>query len=182
MHVERTQARTAALIVALSLLFVFGLWLPQHLREGRLRERIELARGQRAADGDKAAELSALSKAVIQMQSTMAQSPKTVPPQGELAALLRQLTSASASRGIAGQEVVTQPVIAGHDYSIMPLSLNMRAPFPAVFAYLDRVESLPRIIQINKLEMTGNFAQPLEPLTVRIELSAFFSPPEEAPQ
>jgi Tfp pilus assembly protein PilO len=182
MRINRSQVRLALVIVGLSLAFIFALWLPQQGRERRLQARIEAAQQQRVAERDHAADLANLSRTVAQLRTTVAQAPRSVPPQGEMAALLRQLTAEAGQDRLGQQEVGTQQVIVGTDFCLMPLNLSMKGSFPAVFAYLDRIESLPRIMQINRLDVSGNAAKPADPVAVRIELSAFFLPAEEAAQ
>ena len=79
---------------------------------------------------------------------------------------------------VVGQELQTGNIIQGEEYGVIPITLRFKGSFPAVYGFLQGIESMRRMIRITKLDFDGDAQRVEEPLAVRIELYTFFSKPQ----
>jgi Tfp pilus assembly protein PilO len=180
MRIERDQIKTLAIIGVMAAVFVGGLWLPQRLEEQRLRESIEQAQKQLGFDRAASEGLAALNQTVLDLRETVDRTRKEVPERDDLADLLRTLTRELESRQISEVEIQNLPVLAGDDYSVMPLTLRFRASAPATFGFVKHIEDMRRLVRVTRVEIAPDPSKPNEPPMARVELCAFFAPEREA--
>ena len=179
MHIERDQIKALLALGGLAAFFVVGLWLPHFVQEHSIQDRIAALKAELEQDRGASRGLTNLAKEVGQIKQIVDNAPKYVPQQDEQAEMLRQLTTELTNQHVADQETLTQPVVNGTDYSMLPLTLNFRGEFPAVFNFLKNVEAMPRMVQVNNLSLQAPTGKLGQPLTVRIELCTFFAPSTE---
>jgi Tfp pilus assembly protein PilO len=182
MRVERDQLRILLAVVAVATLFVAGLWLPQRYRQHRLEAAIAAAEQEQQAHATCALNLQTLARREARLRHDTAASERYVPPEGELADLLRQISSELQREKVTDQEIQTQPLAIGANYCVMPITLRFRCSFPAAYGFLRSVESLHRLVRVTRVELAGEADQPGRPLQARLELCGLFLPAGEKRQ
>lgn len=177
MSIERDQWRTLMVLGVIAGVFTLAFWLPNHLHEGRLYAKLAQADASLSGEGHRPEKLAGLVRQVADLQAVTHQSQKYVPQSDELAELLRQLSMELQAQRVVGQEIQTSAIIHGDTYSVIPVTLRFEGSFPAVYGFLQRVESMRRMIRITRLEVDGDVQRVDQPLSVRVELYTFFARP-----
>lgn len=175
MRIERDQIRTLAVVGALTAAFMGLLWLPNHNQKQRLTERIEQAKNQLESDKAVTVMLPALARELSQLKQQLSTSNKQIPKSDGISELLRQLSGDLQNQQAIDQEIQTQPIVAGADYSVVPVTLSFKGSCPAVFDFVRKVEAGRRLVRITRLSLHNDLSKPTEPLKARIELCTFFS-------
>lgn len=180
MRLESDQIKTAVVIGVLVLGFGLGLWLPQNRAKARLQDRIDKARKELTLEPVGVRELGDLATEVHHLETAVNGSQQVVPESGELADLLRSLSHRLEAEKTVQQEVQTQPIIHAAEYSVIPIKLNFGGTFAGTYDFVRHIEAMRRLVRIDVLELRGDPASPTDPLSVHVELSAFFTTPQEA--
>lgn len=180
MRIERDQIKTLAIIGVMAGVFVGALWLPQRFEERRLRESIAESQKQLGFDRASSEGLAELNQVVLELRQTLDRTRKDVPRRDDLADLLRTLTRELEARQVSEVEIQNLPVLAGDDYSVMPLTVRFRASAPAAFGFVKHIEDMRRLVRVTRVELAVDPAKPAEPPVARVELCAFFAPEREA--
>lgn len=175
MSIERDQFRAMIILGVMTGIFGLGFWLPNHLHENRLHAQLKMAEDSLKAEQHDPEKLAVMVRQVSDLKALTLQSQKYVPQSDELADLLRQLSIELERQRVTGQEIQTGTIIHGQEYSVVPITLRFKGSFPAVFGFLQRIESMQRMIRVTKLDFDGDAAHVNELLSVRIELYTFFA-------
>lgn len=174
MRIERDQVLLVAAILAVMVAFgVFG-YMPLRNNRQEAKERIDVYKAQLASDLAGAKQLPKLREEVEALRSALAGAQRDVPTQSELASLLRTLSSELDRQSVTDKEVQTRPIQEGTDYHVLPVSLRFTGTFGAVYGFVKQIESMPRLIRIDRLELVSA-PDGAGRLTARIELSTFFT-------
>jgi Tfp pilus assembly protein PilO len=175
MRIERDQVKTLIVFAILLVGFSVGLWLPARAERARLQERIDSARDTLGMDLAQSKGLVKLHQVVTELRQTCNGAQQYVPQEDEMADVLRGLTESLVEMGVREQEVTTREVKHFAHYSVIPLELNFHSSFPMAYEVLRQIESRPRLIRIDNLEIQGDLQKPQQPLEIHLELSTFFS-------
>lgn len=175
MRIERDQIVTLGAISGLAILFVLGGWLPMQNRRSQADRQAGEISQQLSGTRQGATGLAKLARDVQALKDQVGDSPRYVPQEGELAGLLRQLSSELADQQVQDQMIQTQSMVSGEDFNLMPVRLTFRGTFPATFAFLRHIEYMDRVVQVNRLEVDGT-AGADKPLNVILDLSTFSAP------
>ena len=175
MLIEKDQTRAMIILGVMTGVFALGFWLPNRLLENRLQAELTEVQETLAVDRHDPEKLAVMVRQVSDLKALTQQSQKYVPQSDELADLLRQLSIELERQSVSGQEIQTGKIIHGQEYSVVPITLRFKGSFPAVFGFLQRIESMQRMIRVTKLDFDGDSERVNEPLRVRIELYTFFT-------
>ncbi len=178
MSIERDQMRVMLVLGVMMGVFVLAFWLPNHLHEKRLHAELANAKQSLHVDNHSPEAMAGMMRQVTDLRTLTHQSQKYVPQTDELADLLRQLSIELYSQKVTGQEIQTGSIVHGDQYSVIPVTLRFQGSFPAVFGFLQRIESMRRMIRITRLELDGDAQRVNEPLAVLVELYTFFLKPQ----
>jgi len=180
MRIEQDQIKALVILSCLVGAFVLGLWLPHRLKNDRLRARINAAQAELGIVPVSPRELTDLAADVQRKREELGAATRYVPENTEIAELLRQLSSRLEQRQVVDQELLTEAIVRGSEFSVIPVSLKFRGTFPSVFQFIRDVESMRRQMQINLVELSRSPGKPHEPLDVKLELSTFAAQTGEA--
>lgn len=178
MKIERDQVKTLVVIGALIGAFVVGFWLPGRLRQGRLQRQIvenEAVIEMAQPDG---MSLSGLVDRVVRLSQEAQSQEQAVPVGPELAPLLKELSLALEAIGAVDIETETGTSLQAEGYAAIPVTQNFKAPFAAVFDYLQRVEKTGRLLRVLRLSANRYDKSGDGMLAVHINLAAFYLPGE----
>jgi Tfp pilus assembly protein PilO len=178
MRIERDQAVTLLIVLLFVAAAVVGGWLPRRLQEQRLRDQIDTLKSQLGQESSNTPELGKLSRNVGDLRKAVHESSRFVPRDPDLADLLRSLSATLADLKVTDQEIQTQPIVAGAEYSVIPITLRFRGPFPAAYGFLRRVETMRRMVRVTRFDVAGSAEHPDDPPSVRVELCGFYAPGE----
>ncbi len=173
---HRDQAKMLAVVCGLVAAFIIGFWMPRKARENHLWRAVEQSQQLVEQSDMGGSGLIRLAGQVVQLQNAAAQAEKYVPEGDHLADLLRSLSTSLAE--IEAQSVITetQPPVIGPQYGVIPVKQRFRASFTQVHDYLQRVEAIQRLVQINHVQVRRPMRESDPLLEISIDLSAFFIP------
>jgi hypothetical protein len=135
----------------------FLIW-PAYREAGEITRRVvELDDKARRLDTQNQI-VTELERRLDQAQSHVRESMKEIPDAPDLAALMRKLSLPVDGRHVLDQEFSAgQPgsAIPGDDAAadLMPLTIEMKCTFEAVFALLRAVESMERLIRVSSIQL-----------------------------
>jgi Tfp pilus assembly protein PilO len=151
MLVDREQLRATIVVVAIVLVFVVGLWAPLSNRAGELEAEILKLEGDLGVTRGRTDGLGELASEVDRLQAKVAETNKLIPQQGELAGLLRELSTQIETEALTDQNLATGSQQVSDEYATLPVELTFSGDSPAVFRFVRRVERMPRLVQVERL-------------------------------
>lgn len=178
MRVEKDQINTMIAIAVLCLAYVLAIWMPQRGRIAEARERLDAAEAALTSGQAGQVSLKQMSADLRELRQSVQNSTKRIPDQSDLPALLRELSGELEDLHVTDRTIQTQAVEKGDDFVVIPIRLTFRGSFAAAYAFMQRVESMDRLVHIGKLELGGDADGQDRPITVRMDMAAFFLPEE----
>lgn len=177
--IERDQWKFVAVLSVLLMGFGIGIYLPAHYQRAKIQKRIDIAKAELGLDPAAAANMSRYHTRVVALREEVSGAQRYVPRVEEIASVLRGLTRSLDAYEASQPEVLTREAREYADYSVVPVSLRFDGSFPAAFGVLDRIESMPRLIRIDELHFQADPKHLDAPMSVRLELSTFYSTGDE---
>lgn len=182
MRLERDQKITLAIVGGVVLAAGASLWFPQRYVEQAVRARISTAQAAISVEPVKHDKLSDLSKQAEELREQLAANRGRIGDEPDLAGLLRQISAGVQQCGLADPEVQTQPILAGSDFNVIPVTLRCRGTFTSAYAFIKHVESMPRFVRVTSMTVDTNPHKPAEPLEIQLQLCGFFTPRKQGGQ
>ncbi len=178
MFANRLHLKIGLIVFVVIVLGGVGLWLPawlnikdMHGQIAKAEEQLGIARGR--TDG-----LAQLAREVEQLRSQVATNNRIIPAQAELANVLRQLSVQLDEHGLTGKGMSTGEARPVADCQGLPVSLTVTGRGQDVLKFVQSVESLPRMIQVESLAM-GTGKDQDGRVEADLELTTFFSSSEQ---
>jgi len=175
MKIDRPMIKTAVALLVVLAAFVGSVLVPTSMRNARLQQRIDQAREDLGIGEVDKASLERLRVQVGERRKLVEQTGRKIPNEQGLSRVLRDLSGLINAPGVTDQQIITDQTKLYADYNIMPVKIQFSAPFATAFDMLQRIESLRYVVRIDKLDAEAEPDYPNQPLTVNLELSAFFA-------
>lgn len=123
-----------------------------------------------------------LAERVDELEAQLAGVDRVVPDSVELASLFGDLSGFLGAEGVAGGAIEQGNARQEAAYTIIPVVMTFKGDFPAVFEVVRQIESLHRIVRINRLDIAaqGRATGPDQMHQVSIQLDTFASAAEGA--
>lgn len=173
MRIERDQLILLGMMAVVAAVFTVAVYLPIRSQQSQSQEQIRAYKTQLGIDLAGSKELPTLEKEVAALREACSGAQRDVPTQSELGDLIKALSGELERQQVRDRETQMRPVMQGADYSVLPVSLQFTASFRSLYSFLNQVESMTRLIRIDRLELTGTPEGGM--LNARIELSTFFT-------
>ena len=176
-------------LLILSILGVYGDYTFNH--QGRMGRLASLEEQNEALKKDLQTALEAESK-IEDLKAEIAKTKilseelvKQLPKRSEAGALLGQITTTSATKGMRfdavtpaalaarslGIKLKANDPVAQVKYEEMELSLTLRTSFREFGAYLERLENIPRLIDVDSFQVSA--PQKPGPLSIRMRVKTY---------
>ena len=175
MKIKNEAIKTVLVMFGLLALFIGCVLVPYGFRDAQLRERVEAARQSLGIGEVDNAGLARLYSEVQNLRARQEGYGQYVPAEAELSLVLQDLSKLINQSGVTGQDFITSKPAYYADYNILPVKIQFNAPFATAFGLVKRIEVLSRVVRIDRLDIEATPKYPRQPLTVRLELSAFFA-------
>ena len=78
-----------------------------------------------------------------------------IPPDQQIGAFLEKLDQIARESGLSDKSVKPADPVIGAQVACLPIDVNVTGRFAAMYEFLQRVESLPRVARIQRLELSG---------------------------
>lgn len=169
------KLKTLVVILAMLVLFAGGVLVPYGFRDAALQRRIDTARSQLGIDGVDDAGLVRLYDKVQALRAQVNGRGRNIPDADRISLVLNDFSGLINTQGVTGQEIVTVKPSLYADYNILPVKIQFSAPFATAYDLVSQIETLSRVVRIDRLAIEAETDYPRQPLTVNLELSAFFT-------
>lgn len=166
--------KTGGVILALLGVFAGGVLVPYGFRDARLQKRIDAARINLGIGEVDNTGLVRLYDEVKNLRDQLSGGQR-IPDETQTSIVLQDLTGLINAPGVTGQEIVTLKSGYYADYNILPVKIQFNAPFATAFDLVKRIEELSSVVRIDRVEAEAQPNYPTQPLTINLELSAFFT-------
>lgn len=175
MKIKNENVKTTLVIVAMVTLFAGGVLVPYWFRDTSLQRRIDVARTGLGIDGIDNAGLVRLYSQVKDLRTQLDGRGRYVPNKDQISMVLQDFSGLINAPGVTGQEIITVKPGEYADYNILPVKIQFSAPFATAYDLITRIERLSRVVRIDRLDIEAEPDYPRQPLTVNLELSAFYT-------
>jgi len=175
MKIDRDTAKLWGALLGLIALFVVGVLVPFGFRDAKLQSRVDQAREDLGITDVDNAGLSRLNTEVEGLRKQVAGRGQSIPDEQEISLVLKDLSELINAPGVSHQEIITEKAQFYADYNILPVKIQYNAPFATAYDLVKRIETLSRVVRVDHLSITAEPGYPTEPLTITLELSAFFA-------
>jgi len=174
MRIDKDQLKVFIVLALVVGGFAVGIWMPARQQRRVLQDRIDQAE-QKLRQARESPSLKKWNKTVASLEQQLASSRQRVPPRNELATVLRGLSEVLSKRNVMDQSVSTAPAQRFGSFGVTPITVKFRGSFPDAHAVVQRIEQMPRLIQVDRFEVDRGEVTESGPVRVYLELSAFFS-------
>ncbi len=157
--------------IAVAVVFTLGVYLPQSRQTKRLRDETLQLKSELASQQTKLAGAAQLYDAVQRSAARQAGFDRAIPPQDELGDFLENIDQIARQSGLGEMNVVPSDVVEGANLNCHPIEMNFRGDLAGIYGFLRQIESLPRIVRVQRLElgsMEGAGAELAASLTVHV--------------
>lgn len=175
MKIKNEALKTTLALAGLFAVFVGAVLVPYGFRDAGLQKRIDESRqslgiGEFDNDG-----LVRLYDQVQSLRVSLEGHGQYVPDEAQLSLVLKDLSQLINAPGVTGQDFITNKPSFYADYNVLPVKIQFNAPFATAFDLVKQIEQLSRVVRIDRLDIQAEPDYPRQPLTVYLELSAFFA-------
>jgi len=175
MKIKSEILKTVVVILAMLVLFACVVMVPYGYRDTALQQRIDTARSKLGIDGVDDAGLVRIYDEVQDLRKQLEGRGQYIPEEDHISMVLQDFSGLINAPGVTGQEIITVKPGRYADYNILPVKIQFSAPFATAFDLVARIEKLSRVVRIDRLDIEAEPDYPRQPLTVNLELSAFFT-------
>lgn len=175
MKINRDTLKFVGILAGMITLFVVAVLVPFGLRDSKLQTRIDQAREDLGITDVDNTGLSRLNAEVEDRRARLAGRGQSVPTEQEISLVLKDLSQLVNAPGVSRQEIVTEKARYFADYNILPVKIQYNAPFATAYDLVKRIETLSRVVRVDSLSVQAEPDYPRQPLTINLELSAFFA-------
>ena len=175
MKIKRERLKTVVVILTMLVLFIGSVLVPYGFRDASLQRRIDTARSDLGIDRVDDTGLVRLYNEVKELRTQLDGRGRYIPDEDRISMVLQDFSGLINAPGVTGQEIVTVKPGRYADYNILPVKIQFSAPFATAFDLVARIEQLSRVVRIDRLDIKAEPDYPHQPLTVNLELSAFFT-------
>jgi len=177
MRVDKSQIRFGLIIAGLVAVYAGGLWWPQTRQIKSLNAKIAQAERDLGMTRGRTDGLSKLAAEVDELRRQIATNNKRIPRHAELATVLREISLQIETMNLTGQGISTRPTIEKPDYVALPVDLTFTGSSVAAMRFIDRMESMPRLTQVESFEIRKDPDKP-DRVQADVKLMTYFSQSE----
>ena len=179
MFVERDQIKTLLIIAAVSAVFAVGLWLPVRSKQNRIRADIDRLKCDINNERQDKENATRWQGEIRLMQAYLRDCTRYVPEKEQLAEVLHGLSNALKKNEAVEQNVLTAETTRYIDYTVIPVTMEYYGSFPATYGILQNVESMSRLIRVEKLAVLQPYQRDDGQLKINMQVSSFYSKLED---
>lgn len=177
MQLDKRQMRFGLVILGLVVVYVAGLWWPQQRQISATQNQIAEFEQQLGLTKGRTDGLSILAGEVDELRRMIATNNKEIPEHAELATVLREISLQIETMQLTGQGISTRPTVEKDDYVILPVDLTFRGGSTSVFRFINEIESMRRLTQVESIEVIKSIDTPGE-VQANVKLMTYFSQSE----
>jgi len=161
-------------------IFVLGAYLPQSRRLRALRSAVAAVQARVEDRAGRLAQCGARHDDLAQARVRLAGFEEAVPESENLGDLLADISRLAADLHLSEQNVTPSAAVPFGEVSCLPLEVRMHGSFAALFEFIRRIESLPRLARVERASLRAA-ADGAAALECSLTLLVFFHPDPGAP-
>lgn len=155
-------------VAAAAAAFVFFVSRPRMQQLHELKKQIEIEHEEWAADSGAVQSVAEAQRRLQTLQQRTAAFDQHVPDQELLGSFLQELARAAESRELRPDAIEPGKPIRSAEVVALPIAFKVKGSFPAVFALVQDIERMSRLVRFDRLTAK---AEPTRPGTVVAEMS-----------
>jgi type IV pilus assembly protein PilO len=141
----------AAAIILLGALYYSFLYSPRSDEMAKLTDSVEIARNEKAAKLQKAANLSRLKKDIQQLEMELTKAIAQLPNKKEIADLLRTISAKASQSGLDILLFRPRAETFQEFYAEVPVDITVKGSFHNTVGFFDEVGRLNRLVNIDNI-------------------------------
>jgi type IV pilus assembly protein PilO len=141
----------AATIILLGALYYSFLYSPRSDEMAKLTDSVEIARNEKAAKLQKAANLSRLKKDIQQLEMELTKAIAQLPNKKEIADLLRTISAKASQSGLDILLFRPRAETFQEFYAEVPVDITVKGSFHNTVGFFDEVGRLNRLVNIDNI-------------------------------
>jgi len=141
----------AATIILLSALYYSFLYSPRSDEMAKLTDSVEIARNEKAAKLQKAANLPRLKKDIQQLEMELTKAIAQLPNKKEIADLLRTISAKASQSGLDILLFRPRAETFQEFYAEVPVDITVKGSFHNTVGFFDEVGRLNRLVNIDNI-------------------------------
>ncbi len=158
---------------------------PAYLSAKALEGEIEAKRAELARPGSGPEAIERLARDLTALRELGSERMTPIPADSGVATLVRQLSESFDELGLKDREVSTGAAKQLDEASCLPMTIAITGGFPAIFEALGRVESLDRLVRVQRLRVAleGKVREGFDRsgrVRADLQLDVFFAPKQLA--
>lgn len=181
MRIESDQIKTFVALSVMIVLFVVGVIIPGRAQFDRIADRMEASRAMKAEASNLNQELNRRRAVVSQLDAKIEKAVKIVPARMDEGLLAEQFNKALVDRGAQDVRVTHEAEKRGAKYNVVPITLGFNGQFLDVYLLMEQIQSMSRVIRIDRVDIQNDIDKPEEPLVIEMRLSAYSKVQEANP-
>lgn len=167
----------------------FGLVVrPAYVSARALDADIEAKREELSRPGSGPEAIERLARDLSALRSLGSERMTPIPEESGVATLVRGLSESFDALGLKDREISTGAAKSLDDASCMPMTVAVQGPFPAIYAALTGIESLDRLVRVQRLRISvdgkggAHTVDRSGRVRADIQLDVFFAPKRSTSQ
>ena len=169
----REQMLTGVIALGACALFAWLVVYPQETKYRALRAEVQQVSDDIALRLTRCAATVETERSLQECRHRLASMEELVPRADRLGSFLEQLSEVAPEAELVSANVTPQPPYVVKGLGILPIEMDFESEFASLFAFLKRVESLPRAVRVVDLDAT-RAQEGDDRLEIRLTLQAFF--------
>ncbi len=175
MKIKNEKVKTVLVLGLMLGLFAAVVLVPYGMRDAGLKKRSDAARSELGIDHVGNSGLVHLYNDVETRREKLSGTGRHIPDKDGISRVIKDFSGLINAQGVTGQEIQTDQAQYYADYNIQPFQIQFSAPFSTAYDLVERIEQLSSVVRVDRLSIESPKDYPQEPLTVYLQLSAFFA-------
>ena len=159
MKINSEQNITLAVTAAVVGLFIVAVYFPQRNAIKQLDVQIEEQNVLLLQAKEEHQKLVHLDKRVNILRESMASFYNRLAGYGEIPSFIKQIIGQLESAKLTFKEMMPQSPVSTEKYSKIPIILSFQGSFWQICSFLDGLENMDRLVQIEKLELKSDASE-----------------------
>jgi Tfp pilus assembly protein PilO len=158
--------------------------LPAARERARLSAEIESLRVELAKPTDGPEVVDRLTEDLNRLREFGRGRMTPIPRESDTAGLMGMLSATLTEAGIDRRDITTRSTKMHGDTASLPVTVSMNGRFPSVYRVLAEIESMPRLVRVERVRLRAQETKPGVPdrdghLRAELSIEAFFRPPAQ---
>lgn len=132
--------------------FTFGAYLPKSRRLADLHGRIAGLERQVLAGGEQLRSAASMHAELTSALGELESFDEAVPASEDVGVFLEAVSQIADELGLTDRNIVPGKALASPRVSLLPIEMSFGGDFESLYAFLQRIESLPRVARVKRME------------------------------